>query len=58
MMLPAAGRRSPGGGRRWRPPLMVGFTLARDEKADLIAFLTALTDHGFLENPDHQSPFQ
>ena len=56
----AAGGRSALTGERspLTSPLVAGFTLASDEKADLIAFLEALTDHGFLKNPNHRSPFQ
>ena len=39
-------------------PLVSGFAMAETEKADLIAFLEALTDYSFLANPEHQSPFR
>ena len=39
-------------------PLIIGFILDSKEKADLIAFLEALTDHSFLSNPEIQSPFR
>ncbi|PKF60598.1 di-heme enzyme [Psychromonas sp. psych-6C06] len=34
-----------------------GFSLSEQEKADLIAFLTALTDHAFVANPRFNNPF-
>jgi cytochrome c peroxidase len=34
-----------------------GFTLSDQERADLIAFLEALTDEQFLDNPGFQNPF-
>ena len=39
-------------------PLVPGFEISDDEKADLIAFLESLTDETFLSNLDHQSPFR
>ena len=48
-----AGHRSP-----LTSPLIIGFNLDSKEKADLIAFLEALTDHSFLSNPEIQSPFR
>ena len=39
-------------------PLVSGFAMAETEKAELIAFLEALTDYSFLANPEHQSPFR
>ena len=48
-----AGHRSP-----LTSPLIIGFILDSKEKADLIAFLEALTDHSFLSNPEIQSPFR
>jgi cytochrome c peroxidase len=48
-----AGHRSP-----LTSPLISGFTLDNKEKADLIAFLEALTDPSFLTNPEIQSPFR
>jgi cytochrome c peroxidase len=47
------GKRSP-----LTSPLITGFAIADGEKADLIAFLEALTDRSFLENPENQSPFR
>jgi cytochrome c peroxidase len=41
-----------------RDPLVKGFTLSDDERADLKAFLDALTDDEFLTNPDFSDPFQ
>ena len=56
----AAGGRSARAGHRspLTSPLVSGFALAETEKADLIAFLEALTDYSFLANPEHQSPFR
>ncbi len=34
-----------------------GFLLTDDEKADLLAFLEALTDETFLDDPRHRDPF-
>ena len=36
---------------------MVGFTLTAQERADLIAFLDALTDDRFLRDPRFADPF-
>ena len=36
---------------------IAGFELSADERADLIAFLKALTDESFLKNPKLSSPF-
>lgn len=33
-----------------------GFEMSEQEKSDLLAFLTSLTDHRFLTNPDHSAP--
>ena len=41
-----------------RDPLVKGFTLSDDERADLKAFLDALTDSDFVNNPDFADPFQ
>ena len=41
-----------------RDPLVKGFTLSDDERADLKAFLSALTDDELLTNPDFSDPFQ
>jgi cytochrome c peroxidase len=40
-----------------RSPLIVGFRLTRDERADLVAFLESLTDRGFLTDPRFADPF-
>lgn len=34
-----------------------GFGMTDDERAELLAFLHALTDHSFLERPSHRDPF-
>lgn len=39
-------------------PLVPGFQIDAREKADLIAFLTSLTNDEFLRNPAHGSPFR
>jgi cytochrome c peroxidase len=56
----AAGGQSARAGHRssLTSPLITGFALADSEKADLIAFLEALTDYSFLADPEHQSPFR
>ena len=36
---------------------VAGFEITDDEKQDLIAFLHALTDHTFLQNPNFSDPF-
>ncbi|HEX4459777.1 MAG TPA: di-heme enzyme, partial [Polyangia bacterium] len=41
-----------------RDPLVKGFTLSDDERADLKAFLSALTDDDLITNPDFSDPFQ
>ncbi len=49
------------GGRAGSPltdPLVTGFALDAGERADLVAFLEALTDETFLTNPAIQSPFR
>jgi cytochrome c peroxidase len=38
-------------------PLVQGFTITPEEKADLLAFLDALTDEAFLTDPRFASPF-
>ncbi len=38
-------------------PLVQGFAITPEEKADLLAFLEALTDEGFLTDPRFASPF-
>jgi cytochrome c peroxidase len=40
-----------------RDPILQGFTLTAAEKADLLAFLEALTDPGFLADPRFSDPF-
>ncbi len=47
------GERSPLGS-----PLVMGFSITSEEKADLIAFLESLTDHSFVNNTDHHNPFR
>ena len=37
--------------------LVLGFTLTDDERADVLAFLNALTDEGFLSDPRFSDPF-
>lgn len=48
-----AGARSP-----LTSPLVAGFRITAGEKADLLAFLGALTDTTFMENEAFQSPFR
>ena len=40
-----------------RSELLVGFEVNDGEVSDLVAFLNALTDHGFLKNPDLSNPW-
>lgn len=40
-----------------RDPLVAGFSLSPEEKADLLAFLEALTDPVFLSDPRFSDPF-
>jgi cytochrome c peroxidase len=58
--LIAAGQPNAGDGSTspHRDPLVKGFTLSDDERADLKAFLDALTDEDFITNPDFSDPFQ
>lgn len=41
-----------------KSPLLTGFELSEQEKADLIAFLQSLTDPGFLTNPRLGDPWK
>ncbi len=41
-----------------KDPLLVGFTLSDDERADVVAFLESLTDERFLTNPAHANPWK
>jgi len=38
-------------------PLLVGFTLTAEERADVIAFLESLTDQEFIKNPKFADPW-
>ena len=38
-------------------PLMIGFTLTADERADVIAFLESLTDEAFMRDPAFSDPW-
>ena len=40
-----------------KDPLVRGFELSEDERADVIAFLESLTDEEFLTNPAFSDPF-
>lgn len=40
-----------------KDPLIRGFTLTEQERADVLAFLESLTDAAFLENPDFADPW-
>ena len=50
---------SAGDGARnpFKDPLIVGFKITDEEKADLIAFLDSLTDESFLTNPAYSDPW-
>ena len=56
----AAGGEAARGGERspLGSPLVMGFAITDQERADLIAFLESLTDQTFLTNPEHQNPFR
>lgn len=41
-----------------RSPTVRGFMLTPEQRADLIAFLTALTDHALLEDPRFADPWR
>ncbi len=45
-----------GTGHRNQSPLIAGFEISDQEKADLMAFLESLTDESFLSNPDYAHP--
>jgi len=38
-------------------PLLIGFTLSDQERADMIAFLESLTDTDFITNPKTKDPW-
>lgn len=40
-----------------KDPLIHGFEISEQERADLIAFLNSLTDHTFIENPAFADPW-
>ncbi|MGF1660653.1 MAG: MbnH family di-heme enzyme [Rubrimonas sp.] len=46
-----------GAANHWKDPLIVGFDIAEEEVADLIAFLESLTDPAFLANPAFADPW-
>ncbi len=46
------GRASP-----YKSPLVPGFNVSAQEKADLVAFLKSLTDDSFITNPAYADPF-
>jgi len=54
------GTRDAGDGRSnpLKDPRMSGFSLSSQDKSDLIAFLEALTDRNFLEDPRHSDPWK
>jgi len=53
----AAGGRGPGRSNPHKSVFVTGFKLSSNEKAELIAFLTSLTDEIFLTNPRFSDPF-
>lgn len=53
----AAGGRGDGVDNPRKSPLVTGFTLAADERADLLAFLAALTDDHLLTDPALADPW-
>ncbi len=42
----------------FKSELVTGFVITESERADLIAFLNALTDQTMLDNPDYSDPFE
>jgi len=54
--LKAGPGRGVGAADPYKSSFVKGFRLSAREKADLIAFLEALTDHAFLANPAHADP--
>jgi cytochrome c peroxidase len=58
--LTPAGETNAGDGRRspLKSPFVDGFSLSRQERDDLIAFLGSLTDETFLANPDFSDPWK
>ncbi|MFV0383018.1 MbnH family di-heme enzyme [Paracoccus sp. (in: a-proteobacteria)] len=51
---PHAGK---GSGNPYRDPLIIGFTITPDQRADLIAFLESLTDEAILADPAFADPW-
>ena len=41
----------------YKSEFVTGFDLTTEQKADLVAFLEALTDESFLSNPQHSNPW-
>lgn len=58
--LTPTGETNAGDGRRspLKSPFVDGFSLSRQERDDLIAFLGSLTDETFLANPDFSDPWK
>lgn len=54
------GERNAGDGRAspLKSPLVAGFELSAQEREDVIAFLTALTDEAFLNDPRYSDPWK
>ena len=52
----ADGGRGAGKSNPHKDPLITGFEISREEKADLAAFLRSLTDRSVLENPRFAAP--
>lgn len=44
--------------RNYAAGLVRGFTVTDEEVADVVAFLSALTDEGFVTNPAFSDPFE
>ena len=51
------GSRQGHGANPLRSPFIEGFTLSRQEVADLVAFMQSLTDESFVNNPKFANPF-
>jgi cytochrome c peroxidase len=56
--LAAGPRRGDGRLHPAKSPFIRGFTLTPEERADLLAFLSSLTDEGFLNDPRYSNPFE
>lgn len=56
-LTPEEPNRGDGANNRFKSDFVDGFELSESERSDLKAFLEALTDPGFLQNPEFSDPF-